>query len=154
MQLTKTEIKYKNLTSNPNHVWTEQEIISFRSFINSKNRQRLEINKMLLNVFHNSCEVSGGLKITTEQAEKGISWLRRTQLNKKGELRSAKSTFIGFREKHVIDNFSHFVMVGLRDIGCSPYSNYTQYVPVYKCVSSEGESFEYSASQSGCEVVG
>lgn len=154
MQLTKTEQKYKNMIVEPNRVWTETEIISFRSFVNTKNRQRPEINKMLIRLFHEMIDQHGNYGLMPSQQIKGIQWLKKTQLKRDGSLRQAKSTFIGLREKYVIDNFLRFEMIGLRDISHSPYSSFTYYVPIYRCIAHDGAAFEYSASQSGCEVVG
>jgi hypothetical protein len=154
MKLTKTEQKYKNMIVEPNRVWTETEIISFRSFVNTKNRQRPEINKMLIRLFHEMIDQHGNYGLTPSQQIKGIQWLKRTQLKRDGSIREAKTTFIGLREKYVIDNFLRFEMIGLRDISQSPYSSFTYYVPIYRCIAHDGAAFEYSASQSGCEVVG
>jgi hypothetical protein len=154
MKLTKTEQKYKNMIVESNRVWAEIEIISLRKFVNTTNRQRPEINKMLISLFHEMIEQRGNYRLTVEQQIKGIEWLKRTQLKRDGSLRQAKSTFIGLHEKYVIDNFLRFEMVGFRDISQSPYSSFTYYVPIYKCIAHDGAAFEYSASQSGCEVVG
>lgn len=137
--------KYLNLFSeNATHI-EEQEIINARSFINNKLRHDRNIFNAIM------CKAASFPKLLTDiHTEKGISWLRRTQFKKNGELSSAKTTFLGLREAHVVKNFSHFEFIGLVDEG---NSNWPQVFPAYKVYATDGSSFEYVASASP-KVVG
>jgi hypothetical protein len=130
--------KYMNLFSeNATHI-EEQEIVNARSFINNKLRHDRETFNAIMS------KATSFPKLLTEAHEaKGIAWLLRTQFKKNGELSSAKTTFLGLREAHVVKNFSHFEFIGLQDEGDS---NWSQVFPVYKVYATDGSTFEYVAS--------
>lgn len=88
-------------------------------------------------------------RIRKEQAKKGITWLRNQARTPKGKER--KTNPFKEYELSILDNFSHFLLVGFIDIGHSGFSNY---LPIYRVVSKSGNSFEYFSGswQSGIKL--
>lgn len=149
----KTIAKYVELVSDVGRVWTEGEIVSFRSLINTKLSDAPDIREMLMERFHTSVELVP-FQLRQEQQVKGLMWLRRTQLNTKGLLRNAKTTFITELDLAVMDSFDSFEFVGLVDVSINSSSGYRSYVPIYKCISTNGSWFSYATSSNGnCKVV-
>lgn len=147
-KLTKTEQKYLNMAKMASRIWLEQDIVSFRAFL--RRNDRPEICDMILQTFNSNIEKLPG-KLTPEQQAKGFEWLVRTQIKNDGTLR--KNAFIGQRELDIINNFSHFEFIGLRDINY--FSPMPYFVPVYRCHGKENSFFDYSTTSQGqCEVVG
>ena len=108
---------------------------------------------MLLERFNDSLGVVP-FQLEGSQQVKGLTWLHKTQLNSKGDLRSAKDTFIGQHELAIIRDFASFEFVGLRDATSNHISAYKNYVPVYRVNATSGASFDYSSSAYGyCEIV-
>ncbi len=116
----------------------EKNIVSLRSFLSNKCRHDKEVFQAIMRKANSHEKV-----LTAEHNQKGIEWLRRTQFKKNGQLSTAKTTFIGEREAHVIRNFSHFTFIGLVD---ESSNQWPQPMPIYKCYATDGTSFEYVAS--------
>lgn len=88
--------------------------------------------------------------ITKEQTKFGINWLKTTQFNQHGNLRAAKTTFIGDREAAIIRTFKRFEFVALRFLDYSDYTGvYQTILPVYRVISKSSDSFEYSCNPMG-----
>lgn len=150
----KTIAKYVEMCSTAGRVWTEGEIVSFRSLINTKLSDALDMREMIMECFYQSVEL---LPFQLEQVQqlKGLNWLRKTQLNSKGLLRNAATTFITELEVNVLENFDSCGFIGLADVATNSASGYRSYVPIYKCISASGAWFSYRATASGaCRVIG
>lgn len=137
---------------NPKHVWCKSEINGLRKGLgycgswSDAAKQEL-IEELQRNTY--------SFKISKDQSDFGIEWLKRTQFKLNGEIRAG--AFIGEREAKVIQKFKRFEFVGLRFIYVSPYQ--TDSAPIYRTIARDGSSFDYSCSPMGgfgaCyEVVG
>lgn len=75
-------------------------------------------------------------RVTAEQCAKGLAYLQKHRRK------------LGARELHVVDNLSHFRLIGFRDEG---RNGVAFLIPVYMAVAQDGKSFCYSAAswQSG-----
>lgn len=145
--------KYVELVSVAGRVWAEGEIVSFRSLINTKLSDAPDVRDMLMERFNASIDVVP-FQLEGTQQLKGVAWLRATQLNAKGLLRNAKTTFITELDLAVMDSFDSFEFVGLVDVSINSSSGYRSYVPIYKCISTNGSWFSYATSAHGnCKVV-
>lgn len=129
--------KYTNILIDNEYI-EEKDIVSLRSFMSNKLRHDRDAFNYFMRTASNTEK-----NLTPEHNQKGIDWLRRTQFKKNGQLSTAKTTFIGEREAHVIKNFSHFTFIGLVD---ESSNQWPQPMPVYKCYATDGTSFEYVAS--------
>ena len=84
---------------------------------------------------------SDGYKLTPEHTKQGIEYLRKYSKKHWGQ----ESGFETYREPSVIENFSHFTLIGFHD-----NANYTQarykikaYVADYWVHGTEGVNFQY-----------
>jgi len=80
-------------------------------------------------------------ELTTEQNKFGIKWLRSYVYKKNGEPRKQKGNDFNENHRTVIDNFSHFLLVGFEDIAQG--NNFGHYRPIYRCVAKGGSYFDY-----------
>lgn len=140
----KTINKYMEMVSNAGRVFTEQEIISLRSFLNMKLKDAPDVRQAIVNRFFESLEIVP-FQLTKEQQMKGLQWLIKTQINKKGDLRNAQTTFLQQEHLDMIRNFENFEFVGLENLANSFQVNagYMQYMPVYRLNTTDGRWFEY-----------
>ena len=77
------------------------------------------------------------IKITPEQSEKGLLWLKDKLETPKG--RERKNNPFGYREEQIIRNFERFTLCDFMNIGrFLPF-----YVPVYTIIGNGGQSFSY-----------
>lgn len=81
-------------------------------------------------------------KLTKEQTEFGINWLRKYTFKKNGEPRQQKGNPFDEDHRKVINNFSHFLLVGFEDI--ESFGNIGRYRPIYRVVSVHGVYFDYT----------
>lgn len=130
--------------------WTENEIIYFRKALGSSGFKDRELAKVLLNAFENVLS-RVSYKITPEQTDKGIAYIKNACFRRNGTLRRAKTNPFGQREAEIILNFSHFEFVGLNN---TSFTGYAFYVPIYKVVARDGSSFEYTTNMGRMEIVG
>lgn len=146
----KTINKYMEMVSTVGRVWTEGEIISFRSLLNMKLRDQPDVKAALINKFNESLEVAP-FQLTMEQQAKGLQWLLKTQVNKKGELRQAQTTFINETQLSMLKDFSRFEFTGLYDISSvhQHYAGWSQFVAEYRLLDSKERSFSYGPDYGG-----
>lgn len=103
---------------------TERQIITLKSRMNAG---KLE------------CDWLGDheLKITPEQTEKGLNWIKNQYKGKSGKVR--KNNPLENREIAILEDFDHFLLVDFWNVGnYRPY-----YLPVYRVVDSRGRFFDY-----------
>ena len=129
-KLTPTQAKYANIIASGEI--SESEIISMKSFM-GKSKENAEFIFDLLN------ELPDGLTLSHTQNQKGIDFLLNQWKTPRGIER--KNNPFGYREQHVLENFSHFTIDSFYD--CSNYSQISFYLPIYHCISKDGSSFEY-----------
>lgn len=146
----KTIAKYMEMCATAGRVWTESEIVSFRSLLNNKLRDQLDVKEMLLERFNASLEIAL-FQLEQQQQSKGLLWLIKTQINKKGELRSAQDVFIGEVELSMIRTFENFEFIGLYNIATPQqrYLGWNQYVAEYRLNSAAGTYFDYGPDYGG-----
>ena len=80
-------------------------------------------------------------KVTKEQAAKGLAWLLNQWKTPKGNER--KNNPFGSREETILDDFSHFELVGMYGDWNEYYGEYHNFSPVYRVIASNGDSFDY-----------
>jgi len=132
----KLVLKYSTILSND--YISESNIVALRSFMNNKLRHDRET----LYQFNEKAS-SFERKLEESHSKKGLDWLFKTQVNKKGELRTSQEVFLGTNELNILKDFSHFTLSGLYDAG---NDNFPAYYPMYKCYDRQGNWFEYVAS--------
>lgn len=90
---------------------TERDILNLKKLLNGWSNtsttpeERKQLNDMIWD--------ADGLKLTAEQTEKGINWLRNQWKTPRGVERLHNP--FGYRETDVLENFSHFTFVGFYD---------------------------------------
>ena len=114
------------------HELGESDVIALRSLLNREKDSH--VTRFFTRLIANHPQPIG-----PEQTEKGITWLRdqwRTPLGKERK----HNPFLP-RQTYVLDNFSHFQLIGLRNtFGLSIVNNY---LPVYRVHSKDGRHFDY-----------
>lgn len=143
-KMSKAFKKWKDLIDSKretNQPWKESEIIYFRKAIGPSGLKDKNQRDELRDYFE-ECMPSDGYNITSEQKEKGITYLLENSYKKNGSLR--KNNIFGSFELEIIKNFCDFKFVGL-------YSQLTlggfdmgYTVPIYRCISKDGSYFDYT----------
>ncbi len=129
-----TLVKYQKLIKKG--LFTEQELISFRKYINGLSGM-IPAQWQLLTDFQNKAEEKG-IRLTSQQQVKGILWLKEKTFKLNGELRL--SSPCGVFESSVLKKFRAFKCVGLHNLSDN---DYRQYVPIYRCIATNGNYFDY-----------
>lgn len=146
----KTIAKYMDMCCKPGYTWSEIDITSFRSLLNNKLRDMPDTKAALLECFNASLGVAP-FQLERSQQAKGVEWLLRTQVNSKGSLRNANTTFIGEIELNILRKFDTLELVGLNDISTIQQRSvgWFQYVACYRLNSVAGTSFTYGPYYGG-----
>lgn len=114
----------------------EREIISMRSFMHkSKENARFIFDAM--NDYRDTNQ-DQNLSLSPDQNQKGYDFLMNCWKTPRGIER--KNNPFGYREQAILENFSHFELKGFYNAG-NAYRNF--YLPLYECISKDGNSFEY-----------
>jgi hypothetical protein len=138
----KTYNKYLNYTKR-GHVWTENEIIFFRKYINDHLNHNSSID--FDDIYFLIGKISGQqYKITDQQSVKGILWLKNKCFTNSYKIR--RNCLFGAFEINVITNFKEFRFVGIQNI--SP-NFYKCFMPIYRCIARNGDFFDYVAYTNG-----
>lgn len=130
---------YRHLKNaqNKRHIWTEGEIKAVRKCIHW-----LKYEDDALTLIMNVNE--GGFRITKEQSDFGIEFLRSKLWNKSGKPRSTEfSRCFGIREKAIILNFKKFTFEGVR-YKQNSYSGQFSTTPIYRVHAKNGAYFDYT----------
>jgi hypothetical protein len=97
--------------------------------------------------------------ITQAHSDKGIAFLRGKLFKRDGNLRTDKfaSEFNTFKVRVVME-FDHFEFLGYEDRQANASGMLMHWLPVYRCVSKSGESFDYiygawQSASAGIEFV-
>lgn len=114
----------------------EREIISMRSFMHkSKENARFIFDAM--NEFREKNQ-DGNLSLSADQSQKGYDFLMNVWKTPRGIER--KNSPFGYREQAILENFSRFE---LKDFYNAGNTHHDFYLPLYECISKDGNSFEY-----------
>lgn len=144
----KTVDKYRKLIKSGR--FTEVELKYFRKLINGSSRLDAITKNDLVQEFEWQANEHNGIRLSKEQQQKGIEWLRKVTYKLNGELR--KTQVLGRIERCIIDEFKYFRCVGLYNLSDN---NYDQYVPIYRCIARDGSYFDYICKMWGeIEVIG
>lgn len=125
--LDKTALKYIDIINSGSI--TESQIISLRSYLHKCDK---EVRRAIFDVWHE-------LEISPEQNKKGYEFLMKQW--KTGTGKEAKNNPFGYREQNILENFDRFTYCENYD--SSRYGQNPFYLPVYRCYSKNGNSFEY-----------
>ena len=120
-----------------NNVINEKHILLLRRRLNEG--ERIEINFW-----------DNPIDITREQTEKGLNFLINQDKTPKGKIR--QNSVFGFRERNILENFSHFTFSGFKNI--SKYGQIPNFAPVYNVHSKDGYSFQYYYDFVEVNIVG
>lgn len=121
---------------------TEREILNVRMRLNKGKLTYDDASKLL------------GMKLTSEQTQKGLNWLKNKWKTPKG-LERENNPF-GSREEHIIDNFKEF---RLHDL----YNNTNafqdelgikNFVPVWLVKAKDGSTFQYYMEAGEPKIIG
>ena len=82
-----------------------------------------------------------GYSLTDEQTTMGIKWLKSYMFKKNGEPRQQKENPFEDNHRDIVNNFSHFTLVGFEDV--DHYGNIGWYRPIYRVVDQSGRAFDY-----------
>ncbi len=145
----KTFLKWANRIKDTKTPWTENEIIYFRKAVGSSGLKELELRSKLLDMF-NTILSEKSYKITEQQSIKGINYIKGVCFKKNGQLRDSKQNCFSDYEATIILNFRKFEFVGLHYASQNAYAFYT---PIYRVISKQGRSFEYTTNMGRMEVV-
>ena len=144
--MNKIKFKYEQLIEAG--LFTEQQLIYFRKYINGSTKlERLEASE-LAQAFIYKAETDG-IELTQSQQTKGYLWLKSKTFKLNGGIR--KNSPLAYFEQHVINHFDSFKCVGLYDLS---ENSYRHYVPIYRCMASDGQWFDYVCKMWGeIEVI-
>lgn len=141
----KTVAKYQKIIKGG--LFTEKDLIYFRKYING-NAELFPSQWRLLTDFEKKAQ-SIGIKLTSQQQVKGLLWLKEKTFKLNGNLRS--NSPCGEFEANVIKRFKSFKCVGLHNLS---QNEYRQYVPIYRCIATNGCYFDYICKMWGeIEVI-
>lgn len=116
--------------------------------ITASGMTREELDELLESIWQNSPTVE------PSQAAKGLAWLLDKWKTPTGKER--KNSPYGARERHVLENFSHFTLVDFYD---ASGNDWAFFVPVYRVHSTDGSQFDYyacswQAGGNGPQIIG
>lgn len=120
----------------------EQELISFRSYLNSGKISNDDRDLLLEMVYKKP------IKLTQDQQKKGIEWLEKQYKTPSGKLKD-KSPF-GYRETHVIQNWKDIELYSLENFSTFGFF----YSPVFRVNSKDGNNFDYTLQGGRVKIVG
>lgn len=128
--------------------FSERELISFRKYINGASNLNEDDRERLIYAFNELAEEKG-IRLHSSQQVKGYLWLNKNTYKKNGDIR--KTPVLGFAERKVLKNWEEFTCVGLYNLSQNSYANY---VPIYRCIDSKGNYFDYICKMiGGIEVI-
>lgn len=137
----KTLEKYKALINRK--VWSEQEIISFRSMLR---RENSDVSQQILSEFRKRTPY----KITRMHSIKGLDWLKRVCFKANGEIRNTPNRpFETWECEHIRKILNTFSPWTLDDVSDVSISTYPVFLPVYTLHSKSGDEFTYQPSPNG-----
>lgn len=132
---------------------TERQVLAFRKMLNGYSSSSItkEEKDELQDLLYNR---DNQLKITPEQSEKGINWLRNQWKTPRGVER--KNNPFGYREEDCIENFDHFTFGGTyNDANYYMAQNgLANHLPLYVVHAKDGSSFEYYVSGGQVNITG
>lgn len=129
--------------------WDKQEILGVAHQLSGLDRgwKKDTMDEELKYILHEllaSFSEGKTVDISPDQSKQGIDWLRKNIINAKGELRdNGMVRDAGFDESHgdIIKNFKKFELVGFHHD-----EQHHTYSPIYRTISADGNSFDYSVS--------
>jgi hypothetical protein len=80
--------------------------------------------------------MTGGWRITSEQTEKGLKWLKSREIQRK----------LTLAQVAIVDDFSHFEFVGVKAELQRTVFFRPDYRPVYRVYAKNGKWFDYLSS--------
>lgn len=144
-------MNYKKDTNNVLKEIQERGFITEREINLLKNR--LNHNKIGYEDIKILFENGEGIKISNEQTEKGLNWLKNKGWTTTGKER--KNSPFGYREEEAIKTFKEFKLIELHN-----NNNYYQsqneinnYVPVYLVIGKKN-NFEYYMESGTAKIIG
>lgn len=147
--------------------WTETDIIAFRKLLLScmrwssaeacfDGRTRLQVANELLERFRNA----GPHRITREQSDKGLNWLKTVCFTSRGQIRNSKTRPFEYWDcqllAKMLPKFSYWTFDDVHEI-TNDYGCLNGFAPVYTLHTRDKREFTYVAHpmgyHRGCEVL-
>jgi predicted aldo/keto reductase-like oxidoreductase len=141
IEVSDTDARYIAMILDKNHVWTEQDIIQFRSRLHGS---KSNCNPELLNEMFFENIPEDGYKITKQQSDKGIEFLKKTLFKIDGTPRNtelAKHTDTALFE--AIADFESFSFVDLHGYTVNMRTGSFWFAPVYRIHTKSGKDVDY-----------
>jgi hypothetical protein len=120
---------------------TEKELLLVKRRINDGTYTSKEAYDMLIGD-------NDGIKLTSDQQQKGYKWLYNKGFTSKGETR--ENSPFGYREEEILKNYSGIRLKDFYDAGHQDFKNVT---PLYE-VEGNDTSFEYYYHNGEVSIVG
>ena len=123
-KLTKNQVEIRDKLLESDPILTEADINYMKNTINNSfsgsSDEDTEFKKFIRDVVwnHESPDGKNGYRITQDQTEKGLKWLKKFYNNS-----------MGYREQAIFDNFEEFRLIGWHDN--AHYGQNSFYVPYY-----------------------
>ena len=147
----------EHLTKLNKKVITKQEINAISKYINSMrfrdpSRESKDLAELFLTIINNR-----SYKLTKDQTEFGINWLKNRYYRKDGGHRKQMQHDFQFYEiedvDYILKNFKEFRFIGYAGIyhrysGCN-----SNLVPIYQVIGKDGRSFNYSPVHMGQPLI-
>jgi hypothetical protein len=139
-------------------VWTKSDIMSMNKVLNdlewpNNQPEFIKWREAIQTIFYKYCNATK--QITPEQTEFGLKWLKSYCFKLNGQPRAQKDNPFTEHDRRIIQNFSHFELVGFEDISNYRVSGRSWYVPIYRTWSTYGCYFDYITPHwSAPQVVG
>jgi len=127
--------------------WTKSDILAFAKMLNSMRysdqERRSDIQELHDELVKALDNMPGGYKITEEQSQFGIDWLKKLVFTKRGEISKAKKVEnFGEHEAAIIKNFLKFEFMGFYEASFNALGD-AHWVPVYRTIGKDGHYFDY-----------
>ncbi len=123
---------------------TEKQILLIGRRLNNSKELGEELQKLF------DLAPEEGLKVSTEQAQKGFDWLMNLYKTPTGAIR--KNNPYGYREMEALDSgLNYFTYDGHFDAGTYGFS---WYAPIYSFVGKNGGTFQYYVKNGEIQIIG
>ena len=136
----KTYAKYRWIIESG--VFQEKDLISFRKALRHAGNSDAQASDLLRRF-----NTGAPFRISADQTEKGLAYLRKALYKKNGDLRVSVSRPFSNSAcesiKGIIYNFSHWTLDALVEPNSNSFSNLPNYAPVYTLHAKTGDKFSY-----------
>ena len=121
----------------------ESAIISLKSLLMNQNYTDT-LKEKLTDLLYSHINKKNGLKITQEQTEKGLNFLKKSLYTKKGKKRdTTKTQYLSDKFYNIVDNFKSFKFYGYYTYDTNIYIERDLLTPIYSIESTNNKTIGY-----------